>query len=213
VTAARAVYDASADRYIRFVGTELSTATEGPIDRAMLVAFVEIVANGPGPRVADIGCGPGRVAAFLVSQGLDAIGIDTSPTMLVEARRAHPDIVFAEGCLDDLPFTTGELFGAVCWYSIIHTPAERLVDAFEELNRVLKPGGQLLLAFQAGGGEGVHRMDAHGTGLPLTSYRHEVNHVTRGLEEAGFDVHATAKRGPVFAHETTTQAFVIARRR
>jgi SAM-dependent methyltransferase len=196
VTAARAVYDASADRYIGFVGTELSTATEGPIDRALLVAFVEIVANDPGARVADIGCGPARVAAFLVSQGLNAIGIDASPTMFVEARRAHPDIAFAEGCLDDLPLTTGELSGAVCWYSIIHTPAKRLVDAFEELNRVLKPGGQLLLPFQAGGGDAVHRMDAHGTGLPLTSYRHGVNHVTRGLEEAGFDVHATAQRRP-----------------
>ncbi len=80
------------------------------------------------------------MAAFLVSQGLNAIGIDVSPTMLVEARRAHPDIAFAEGCLDDLPFMAAELSGAVCWYSIIHTPAERLVDAFGELNRVLKPG-------------------------------------------------------------------------
>jgi hypothetical protein len=133
--------------------------------------------------------------------------------MLTEARRAHPDIPFEEGRLDDLPITTESLSGAVCWYSIIHTPPERLVDTLTELKRVLEPGGHLLLAFQAGLSEPVHRADAHGTGLPLTSYRHALDDVTSGLGEAGFDVHAAAHRGPEFGHESTMQAFVIARRR
>jgi ubiquinone/menaquinone biosynthesis C-methylase UbiE len=81
--------------------------------------------------------------------------------MLTEARRAHPDIPFEEGRLDDLPITTESLSGAVCWYSIIHTPPERLVDTLTELKRVLEPGGHLLLAFQAGLSEPVHRADAH----------------------------------------------------
>jgi SAM-dependent methyltransferase len=213
VTAARAVYDASAERYVGFVGTELSTATEGPIDRSLLMAFVELVATSPGTQVADVGCGPGRVAAFLAAQGLDAIGIDVSQAMLVQARRAHPDIEFEEGRLDDLPITAGSLAGAVCWYSLIYTPPERLDDAFAELKRVLEPGGHLLLAFQAGNGEAVHRTDAHGTSLPLTSYRHGIEDLTRRLDEAGFEVYTTAQRGPELDHESTVQAFVIARRR
>ena len=67
VASARAVYDASADRYIGFVGTEVSPATEGPVDRALLNAFVEMIHSGPGTAVADVGCGPGRVAAFLAA--------------------------------------------------------------------------------------------------------------------------------------------------
>jgi hypothetical protein len=39
----RAVYDMAAPRYVQFVGTEISSATEGPIDPSLLVAFVELV--------------------------------------------------------------------------------------------------------------------------------------------------------------------------
>ena len=100
----------------------------------------------------------------------------------------------------------------MCWYSIIYTPPDLLGDAFAELARVLMPGGHLLLAFQAGGGESVLRTDAHGTGLPLTSIRHGVGVVTSRLEDAGLSVRATALREPEFEHETTPQAFVIGRR-
>jgi SAM-dependent methyltransferase len=212
VAAARAVYEASAHRYVGFVGTEISAATEGPVDRSLLMAFVELVAKGRGGRVADVGCGPGRVAAYLAAYGLDVIGIDVSPAMLAEACRAHPDIAFEEGRLDDLPITAGSLAGAVCWYSIIYTPPECLDAVFAELRRVLEPGGHLLLAFQVGDGGPSHRADAHGTGLELTVYRHRPGDLTRRLEGARLVVHATAERAPELDHESTPQGFVIARR-
>lgn len=43
VATARAVYEKAAPRYVEFVGTEISSATEGPIDQSLLVAFVELV--------------------------------------------------------------------------------------------------------------------------------------------------------------------------
>jgi ubiquinone/menaquinone biosynthesis C-methylase UbiE len=140
VAAARAVYDASADRYVEFVGTEISSATEAPVDHSLLTAFVDLVTDGTSKRVADVGCGPGRVAAFLAMRGLDVVGLDVSAAMLSAARIAHPDISFEEGRLDDLPIDEGSLAGVVCWYSIIYTPPECLGDAFTELDRVLSPG-------------------------------------------------------------------------
>jgi ubiquinone/menaquinone biosynthesis C-methylase UbiE len=107
------------------------------------MAFVELVATSRRARVADVGCGPGRVAAYPAANGLDVIGFDVSPAMLAEARRAHPDIEFEEGRLDDIPITAGTLTGAVRWYSIIYTLPERLHDALAELRRVLEPGGHL----------------------------------------------------------------------
>jgi ubiquinone/menaquinone biosynthesis C-methylase UbiE len=212
VAPVRAVYDAAAERYLEFVGTELSAATEGPIDLSLLSAFAELIAARPSARVADVGCGPGRVAAFLARQGLDVLGIDVSTALLARARVAHPAIAFEEGRLQDLPITDASLAGAVCWYSIIHTPPEGLAAVFAELSRVLEPGGHLLLAFQAGSGDAMHRADAHGTGLPLTSYRHGVAEVARRLQPAGFDMRATAERAPELDYETTRQAFVFARR-
>jgi ubiquinone/menaquinone biosynthesis C-methylase UbiE len=173
VATARAVYDLAAPRYAQFVGSEISSATEGPIDRSLLVAFIELIKRRTVGRVADVGCGPGRVAAFMAERGLDVVGVDVSQAMLAVARTAHPHIEFEEGQLDALPLETGALAGAVCWYSIIYTPPDRLAEAFGELSRVLIPGGYVLLAFQAEG-EPVHRTDAHGTHLPLISYRHSV---------------------------------------
>src|SRR5580692_12287105 len=180
VATARAVYDKAAPRYVKLVGTEISSATEGPIDRALLVAFIELIKRQTVVRVADVGCGPGRVAAFMTERGLNVVGVDLSQAMLTVARSAHPHIRFEEGHLDALPLETGVLAGAVCWYSIIYTPPDRLIEAFHELSRVLIPGGHLLLAFQAED-EPLHRADAYDTKLPLTSYRHSVQQVAAQL--------------------------------
>lgn len=120
VTEAMTVFDESADAYVAFVGAEVSEATEGPIDRSLLQAFVELV-------------------------------------------------------------------GA-------------------------RPGGHLLLAFQEGDGEAVRRLDAQGSGLPLSSYRHSVDDVVDRLGPASLVVHSITRRQPELDHEVTPQAFVFARR-
>jgi ubiquinone/menaquinone biosynthesis C-methylase UbiE len=209
VAIARAVYDIAARTYVEFVGTVISSATECPIDRSLLVAFIELIKKQAISRVADVGCGPGRVAAFMADHGLDVIGVDVSQAMLGIASTAHPQIEFEEGQLDALPISSGVLAGAVCWYSIIYTPPDRLVVSFDELARVLMPGGYLLLAFQAEG-EPVHREDAFATHLPLTSYRHSVKDVADRLEDTGFKISTTVLRAPELEHEETSQGFVIA---
>ena len=212
VATVRAAYEAMADTYTTWVGTEISAATEASLDRALLGVFVDSVAHTtPGP-VADLGCGPGRVAIFLADHDLDVLGIDLSPAMLVVARRAHPDIRFEEGRLTDLPVPSTSLAGAVCWYSIIYTPPEHLDAVCDELARVLVTGGHLLLAFQAGGGEAVHRTEVNGTKVSLTSYRHAPDEVTLRLSAAGLQPHVQATRQPELAHETTPHAFILALR-
>lgn len=208
IATVRAVYNMTAPAYVQLVGTDISSATEGPIDQSLLVAFVELVKRQTIDRVVDVGCGPGRAAAFMAARGLDVVGVDVSQAMLSVARSAHPHIKFEEGQLDSLPFETGVFAGAVCWYSIIYTPPDHLAEAFAELARVLRPGGYLLLAFQAED-EPVHRTNAHGTHLPLTSYRHGVQDVADHLEDIGFKIYATVLRAPDLEEETAFQGFVI----
>jgi SAM-dependent methyltransferase len=203
----RAVYDATADTYVASVGTEINDSFEAPVDQAILLAFAEMVPEGG--TVLDAGCGPGRVAALLARRGLDVVGVDLAPGMVTVARRTHPGIRFEEADLTALPLAERSVSAAVYWYSIIHTPADGLGDVFAELQRVIVPGGPVLVAFQAGGGEAVTRADAYGTGMTLTSYRHAPDDLVRALDGAGIQLHARVMRLPMLAHETTPQELVL----
>lgn len=210
VSTTRAAYDATAEAYVALIGTEVTPRVEGPLDRAFLATFAGLVAQRPGP-VMDIGCGPGRVAAFLAARGLDVVGVDVSPAMLAAARRAHPAIRFEDGRLTDLPVSDGALAGAVCWYSIIHTPPKDLDLVSAELARALAPGAHLLVGFQVGHGERVHRTEIQGTAVSLTNHRHDLGQVVTSLATAGLHVHVRAVREPELPHESTPQGFVLAR--
>ena len=174
----------------------------------MLDAFAESVRTQQSMPVLDAGCGPGRVAAYLADRGLDARGVDISAAMIDAARTAHPHLQFDEGCITALPMPDHCVGAVVYWYSIITTPPSELLSVWQELDRVLAPGGQALVAFQAGQGESVDRPDAYGSSTVLTLYRHSTDAVITSLGDSGFDVRAEIQRQPELAHETTPQAFL-----
>jgi SAM-dependent methyltransferase len=143
----RAAYDAVASLYAELFSNVLEAL---PMERALLAAFAELVqAHDAGP-VADIGCGPGHVTAHLHALGLATFGIDLSSEMVTLARQAHPDLRFDEGSMTELDLGDGVLGGILASYSFIHTPPQQLPIVFTEFERVLAPGGYLLLGFFAG---------------------------------------------------------------
>jgi SAM-dependent methyltransferase len=132
--------------------------------------------------------------------------------MVEVARRTHPGLRFDAGSLTGLDLADDCLAGAVAWYSIIHTPPAELAPVFAELHRVLRPGGHLLLAFQAGDDDRVPHEQAYGHAVSLVSYRLSVDRVVHLLGETGFVMHTRAIREPEGPFEKTPQAYLLARK-
>lgn len=205
----RAFYDAVAEDYDDHFRDVLETR---PMDRAMLAGFADLVrAAGAGP-VVDVGCGPGRVTAHLAALGLSVSGVDLSPRMVALARRAHPGVRFEEGAMTSLDLPDGALGGVVAWYSIIHTPQERLPEVFAEFHRVLAPGGHLLLAFQTGD-EPLHIDRPFGHPVSLDFRRRQPDRIADLVGRAGLSVRARLLREPeAELGDTAPQACLMIRK-
>lgn len=94
-----------------------------------------------GSRLLDVGTGSGVVAAIAHEMGADVVGIDFSEPMLVEARRAVPEVVFRTASADRLPFDEGS-FEAVVANGVLHHLGEP-DRALDEAHRVLADGGRI----------------------------------------------------------------------
>jgi SAM-dependent methyltransferase len=207
-----AVYDATADLYADMFP---STDPEQPVDLAMLTHFCSLLAaDGPdGPAVLDAGCGAGRMLPVLAAAGCRPVGADLSPEMVRRARQDHPGFDTRVGSLTALPYPDGSFDGVLSWYSTIHTPDERLGAALGEIRRVLRPGGFVLVAFQAGEGSRDVAQGMRRRGLDVVLVRHHrtPDRMAGALRENGFEEVARLVRGPV-PPEADDQAVLVARR-
>ncbi|NKI40822.1 class I SAM-dependent methyltransferase [Streptomyces physcomitrii] len=114
--------------------------------QARMLAAALGPASAGAATVLDVGCGDGtaaRAAAPLLA-GHRIIGVDWSQDALRRARRRLPYVVRADIGGGGLPFASGSV-DAVLFSEVI----EHLVDpdsALDELRRVLRPGGHLMLS-------------------------------------------------------------------
>jgi SAM-dependent methyltransferase len=146
LSAIREGYDGAACAYAQKFR---DTLRDRPLDRAILAAFAEVVSAGGDGQVADLGCGPGHITAYLDGLGLAAYGVDASPAMIELAREAYPGLRFDVGSMAALSIADGVLGGVLSRWSIIHTPPQEIAVILAEFHRVLAPGGHLLVYFSA----------------------------------------------------------------
>lgn len=92
-----------------------------------------------GSRVLDLGCGKGRFARRMIELGADVVGVDPSQSMLLAGR----GLSRVRGTGRRLPFGAGVFNLAIAVEVIQHVGSPNAV--LSEMNRVLKPGGLLLI--------------------------------------------------------------------
>jgi SAM-dependent methyltransferase len=205
--AIRRSYDAVAKEYAAGFRDELAGK---PLDRALLASLAEQA--GDGAPIADLGCGPGHVAAWLAGRGVATVGIDLSPVMVAIGRRDYPNVEFREGDFLELPAAQGEFAAAIAFYSIIHLQPGELERAFGEIHRVLRPGGLFLVAFHIGS-EVRHLGEWWGHPVDVDFRFFETPEIANPIERAGFRVEMRLERVNYPREVETRRAYLLARRR
>lgn len=202
-------YDRVARRYAEVVGGEL---VDRPLERGLLEAVASTA--GAGGVLADLGCGPGHVTAYLAGLGLDARGLDLSPGMIALAGERAPALRFDVGSMLELPYADDELDGAVALYSVIHLDTGERGRAYAEAARVVRAGGPYLVSFHVSGTSAVGEHEA-GDAAVMTTWWDEPVELTfhfldpdaeaAALERTGWRVVARLDRAPVPGVEAQTR--------
>jgi SAM-dependent methyltransferase len=205
----------SYDRVARDYAGEIADELTGkPFDRGLLDAFAELAGSG---AVADVGCGPGHVGAYLAARDVHTVGLDLSPEMCAIANRTTP----LHTCAADmtaLPLGSGVLSGLVCMYAVIHLDADRRAAAYREFARVLDDRGHALVAFHTSDSE--HRTgetrrvsEWWGHEVDLTFHFLDAAEEVSALGAAGLQLVARLDRSPHAGLEHESQrSYLVVRR-
>lgn len=158
-------------------------------DRRFHSLPLEGLTVSPETTVLDICCGSGQATRYLAECSDRVTGLDASPLSIRRAQQNVPKATFIEGWAEAMPLEANQ-------FDVVHTSAamhemqpDQRRAIFEEVLRVLKPGGTLAL------------MDFHAPTNPVfwpglalflwlfeteTSWQMIRTSLTAGLEQVGF---------------------------
>jgi SAM-dependent methyltransferase len=195
-------YDRVADAYQRAFLDELDAK---PFDRELLLGFAG-ARSGP---IADLGCGPGQVGGFLRDTGRQVIGADLSPAMVALAAARLDAAVVAD--IRALPFADECLGGVVAFYALIHLPRHQLAHGVDEIRRVLRPGGSVLLSAHEGTGT-IEQDEFLGEPVPFVATLFTLDELEGAVRGSGLDIRRAERRAPYPTEHPTTRLYIEATR-
>jgi ubiquinone/menaquinone biosynthesis C-methylase UbiE len=114
--------------------------------------IVRSAGAGPDDTVLDVACGPGLLVCAFARVARHVTGVDITPAMLEQARKAQQEqglknVSWKQGDVTRLPYPDGH-FSIVSSRFVFHHLEEPLV-VLKEMKRVCKPGGRVVVADMA----------------------------------------------------------------
>src|SRR6267154_4108807 len=114
--------------------------------------IVQWAGTGPEDTVLDVACGPGLLACAFARVAQHATGVDMTPAMLEQARKTQQEqglknVSWQAGDVYSLPFPSAQ-FSIVSSRFAFHHLQDPMA-ALDEMKRVCKPGGRIVVADMA----------------------------------------------------------------
>jgi SAM-dependent methyltransferase len=96
------------------------------------------------PHVLELGCGPGKYVGLLANSGFQVTGVDPLRFPTWEQLESNPKVTLIPGVYgESLPFADHSFDAVVCLSALLYFDDPH--RGLEEMKRVLKPGGMLLV--------------------------------------------------------------------
>jgi len=157
--------------------------------RALVDDLLRVVSDGRREggtlRSLDLGCGTGGNLSVLARQGGVAVGLDRSALALELARAGRPQVLLVRADANRLAHSFApESFDLVTVFNVLyHRWIEREEDVLEQIGRVLKPGGRLVLTEPA-----FNFLYRRHDEIDFGARRYTRSGLRRRLEATGFEV-------------------------
>jgi ubiquinone/menaquinone biosynthesis C-methylase UbiE len=130
-------------------------------ERRMRERTLDVAGVAAGEHVLDVCCGTGTLALSAkprVGASGEVHGVDASPEMIARARaksaRRGLPMAFEIAAAQSLPFADATFDVVLCTLALHHLPEDARTAAVEEMRRVAKPGGRVLIV-EFGKGRGA----------------------------------------------------------
>lgn len=182
----REMYESSAVAYSKMMDEEIKL----PLYADILGRLQKRIANIPGTLI-DTACGSGHMLSMYHEQydeKRNLLGVDLSPRMISIAKKnmGSEDCTwhFIAGDMRELSMVdSNTAAGLLNFFSVHHLDPEGVQKALIEWYRVLKPGGQLIVAAW----EGTGAID-YGDEAEIFALRYRKDELSLWSEKAGFNI-------------------------